>query len=820
MRQNRLHEKKSRTPSSPARECKSFTWPVTYKWIAAGTLIAYSAIGSATVPLAFAQDLKPAPPTAGSRPVRPFHIPPEPLGDALAAFESASGITVSFDRRMREIASPGVDGSYTPEQALDKLLAGTQLTSRFTSATTALVEVAKVAAAIDVHASPDTLSSSMAKFPAPTLDTPQTIVAVPQQVLEQQGVTTLRDALRNVAGISLAAGEGSSQGDNLTIRGLTARNDLYIDGIRDFGSYYRDPFNTDEIEVLEGPSSVTFGRGSTGGVVNQASKTPGLSSFLSADVDFGTDLTRRVAIDYDQPLPKLATGAAFRLNLMGDEGDVADRNVAENRRFGVAPSLSLGLGTSTRWIFSYFHQNEDDIPDYGIPWMFNGPAPVPRENYYGFRNGNYLRTYDDLGTVTFEHDFNPNVTLRNRVRYANYVRDVLITEPQIPSTVNLTTPLSAIQVTRNEIGVNSVETDLDDQLDLTIHLATGPVRHTVITGIEASRETSDPTRPTWKNVPTTSLLDPDPDQLFTGTETITSAVHTTAYSQAAYLIDTLRFGSHWDLTGGIRWDRFAADYSQSVAPASAFSRVDEMPSWRAALVYKPVAMGSIYFDAGTSFNPSAETLSLSAATADLPPEKNQTFEFGTKWRFPHDRLSVDASVFRTTQLNSREPDPENPLLDVLAGTERVNGAQITVRGRLSSRWDLLGSYANLDGRVVSSQYYPAAIGAQLANVPRNTFNFWSTYRLPWHTEIGAGTNYVSSRTASSTAPFDPVTGLVKEVPSYWVFNAMASHRLGEHLSIQVNVNNIANRYYYDEVHPGHIVPGSGRMALVGLKFHF
>ena len=95
--------------------------------------------------------------------------------------------------------------------------------------------------------------------------------------MEQQGVTTLRDALRNVAGISLAAGEGGAQGDNLTIRGFTARNDLFIDGMRDFGSYYRDPFNTQEVEVLQGPSSVTFGRGSTGGVVNQATKTPGLT---------------------------------------------------------------------------------------------------------------------------------------------------------------------------------------------------------------------------------------------------------------------------------------------------------------------------------------------------------------------------------------------------------------------------------------------------------------------------------------------------------------------------------------------------------------
>ena len=127
---------------------------------------------------------------------------------------------------------------------------------------------------------------SSPKYSAAALDTPQTISTVPQQVMQEQGVTTLRDALRNVAGISLAAGEGGAQGDNLTIRGFTARNDLFIDGMRDFGSYYRDPFDMQEVEVLQGPSSVTFGRGSTGGVVNQASKTPGLAGFVSGDRRF------------------------------------------------------------------------------------------------------------------------------------------------------------------------------------------------------------------------------------------------------------------------------------------------------------------------------------------------------------------------------------------------------------------------------------------------------------------------------------------------------------------------------------------------------
>ncbi len=822
-------EKKSKIRSKQENSRKnSKGWPVAYRWAAVGTIVAYSAVGSKTftLPKAQAQQLPDRvngskTETPGSQPVRRFDIPAGPLGSALTAFEQVTGCGVNLLKEaFRRLPSPGASGVYTADQALEKLLAGTGLSYRFTSQTAVSVDIKAVATSVEVTTSLDALAADLPKLSEGPLETPQTVTTVPQAVMQQQAVTTLRDALRNVAGISLAAGEGGAQGDNLTIRGFTARNDLFIDGMRDFGSYYRDPFNIEEVEVLQGPSSVTFGRGSTGGVVNQATKFPGLAPAISGDLDFGTDLTRRLTLDVDEPLPWFGQGAAFRLNLMGDEGNVAGRDIAENRRFGIAPSLALGLGTASRWTFSYLHQSADDNPDYGIPWLFNGPAPVSRENYYGFKSGNYLRTYDDIATAKVEHDVNRHVTLHNQVRFANYVRDVLITEPQIPAGVTLTTPLSSIAVTRHEIGVNSVESFLDEQLDVTAHIETGFIHHNLVTGIEAGRETSDPIRPTWTNVPTTSLLNPDPNEALSGSATITSIVHTTAFTAAAYAIDTIQLGNHWDVTGGIRWDRFDTDYSQTVAPASAFKRVDEMPSWRAAVVYKPISIGSIYFDAGTSFNPSAESLSLSASTANLPPEKNRTYEFGSKWDFASDRLSLRAAVFQTVKLNAREPDPTNSLLSVLAGTERVNGAQIEVRTRLTSRWDLLGSYADLDSRVVSSNYYPGSIGAQLANVPRNTFNFWSTYRLPAHWETGIGGNYVSSRTASSTVPLDPTTGLVKEVPGYWVFNAMAKHRLTEHVDLQVNVNNIANRYYYDQLHPAHIVLGPGRSALVGLKFKF
>jgi catecholate siderophore receptor len=792
-------------------------------WVAMGTLAAYSAAGSGKI--AVAQKTRGSAGRQGSDqvqalPVRRYDIGAGALETVVRAFEKAAELHVECsDPAILSIASPGVSGVYTVSEALNRLLTRTGIDYRFTESGTVVLKLKASKISVDVTAEAPVLSASMPKYQEPLIDTPQTIGVVPQQAMRAQGTTTLRDALRNVAGISLAAGEGGAQGDNLTVRGFTARNDLFIDGMRDFGSYYRDPFNTQEVEVLQGPSSVTFGRGSTGGIVNQASKTPDLNHYMNFGLAFGTDATRRATADVNVPLPKLGPGAAFRLNAMGNIGNVAGRDIAENRRDGFAPSLALGLGTPTRLTLSYFHQNADDIPDYGIPWLFNGPAPVNRNNYYGLENGNYLRTYDDIGTVKLEHDFNSRITVRDQVRYANYVRHAVISEAQIPSTVKPSTPLDKIIATRNEIGVDSTETYLDEQLDLTASFETGFLRHTLVTGIEAGRETSDPTRPKY-TAPGTSLLSPNPADSLGPNPTITSSVRDSALTAGVYAVDTVALGRKLMLTGGGRWDRFDNSYSQSVAPVSRFNRVDQKPTWRAAIVYKPVAFGSFYFDAGTSFNPSAETLSLSAGTANLPPESNKTYEFGTKWDLRKSRLTINSSWFRTVKENARESSPANSLLVVLAGNQRVSGAEVDVRGHLTSRWEILSSYAYLDSRVVSSQFYPGAVGYPLANVPKHSFNFWSEYRLPRNFEFGVGTNYVSSRTASSTVPLDATTGLPKQVPGYWVFNAMLSHPLNEHIDLQVNAYNIANRYYYDQLHPAHIVLGPGRSALIGIKFKF
>ncbi len=834
--------------------------------------------------------------------VRQFAIPAGSLQDALRSYNHTAGMQVTL-KAAGDFQVKGISGEFTDQAALSALLEGTGLSYRMVSGNAAVVSLERADSVEVTSALPNEVA--MTKFTQPLLDTPQTVAVIPQFVLQDEGVTTLRDTLRNVPGISLAAGEAGAQGDNLTIRGFTARNDIFLDGIRDFGSYYRDSFNYEQVEALEGPAGIDFGRGSTGGVINQESKVPGLMPLVEVQAQFGTNETRRVTVDLDEPLAQLADGAAFRVNAMVNDGGVAGRPFAAVRRFGLAPSISLGLNSPTRFTLSYFHLTENDTPDYGLPWFYSQLAPgVSRYSYFGFPDENYLKTSDDILTARVEHVFNEHVTLHSIARAANYPRSAQITEPQICTNATFSVPVggyaasvptssvtgatcpytlvnfnpAAVLVNRNQIQVKSVEGDLWDQTEVTLHFRTAGMRHELTGGIEGGQEISNPIRYAYainklNTVPSTTLLAPNTAQVFGGTGYVTSIVHTKAESYGIYFVDTLHLNRYFDLSGGVRYDRFDTGYNgyQPTPPAGgtvsatcpagtttpgattcsttigSFSRVDAQPTYRAAFVYKPNPHGSVYFDYGTSFNPSAESLALTSITQNVAPEENETYEAGAKYSFINEKLMMEGAVFRTEKDNARETDPNNSNNIVVAGNQRVKGVQVSAVGRLPQGMDVVAGYAYLSSAVIYSPFYPTSVGYQLANVPKQTFNAFLTHRLPNHFIAGFGGNYVASRTASSTTPYVPtsfgpaqtfaagtapcgtaatttcymvLSTAMKQVPGYWVFNAMLRRPLNDHVELQANANNLLNRFYIDEPHPSHLVPGEGVNALIGLNYKF
>ena len=874
-----MQQKKRRTSAKKSGRRRRLSQ--TRGWIAMGALAAYAVAGGSRMAMASAAKSDPGGNgmPAATLPLKKFDIPAGPLDAALAAYEKATGLKVKNvlpKGTLTGFNSPGVVGLYREDEALRMLLDGTGLNYRVEDATTMVVGV-QARDTVSVTASIDE-PSTLSKLTEPLLDTPQSVTVVPQFVMQDQAVSTLRDSLRNVPGISLAAGEAGAQGDNLTIRGFTARNDIFLDGIRDFGSYYRDSFNYEQVEVLEGPSGVQFGRGSTGGVVNQESKVPQVENFVNAQAQFGTDLTRRLTVDANRKLTDSLGGVSFRVNGMGMEANVAERDVAELRRWGVAPSITMGMESKTRGTLSYVHLGENDTPDYGLPWLYNGLAPAQRQSYYGFRDANYLRTDDDIMTLRVAHEFSPSVNLHTIARAANYPRKAQITEPQICSNAPLSVPVGGVvaslptlaynstltcpylpstpadqitQLNRNQIQVKSVEGDLWDQTEVTTRFNVHGVRNALVAGAEGGQEISNPIRTSYtinkiNTVPETTLLNPNEDQAFAGTAYITSIVHTKSKSIGVYFVDTMKLGRLFELSGGVRWDRFDTGYNlyQPTPPAGGtvtatvppISRIDEQPTYRAAFVYKPSTRGSVYFDYGTSFNPAAESLSLSVglANSSAAPEENESYETGAKWSFLNERLLVEGAWFRTEKDNARETDPTNSNNIVAAGNQLVKGVQASVAGRLPEGMNLIVGYAYLDSSVISSKFFPTAVGYPLANVPNQTFNMFVTHALPWRLNGGVGGNYVGARTASSTVPFVP-TGYVpnpngpgyvvtsvamKQVPGYWLFSAMVKRPLGERFEFQVNVNNVLNRFYIDLPHPSHLIPGEGANAQFGLNFRF
>jgi catecholate siderophore receptor len=861
------------------------------KLMAMATMAACAAIHQSP---ARAQQTQPqatkSPTDSAKPPVKQFRIAEGQLDAALEEYRRQSGVAINVVISADKLAgfrSPGVAGLYGNVAALRQLLSGTGLTFNFVNAGSAVVGLHDTQSVEVTSRLPETVTIS--KFTEPLLDTPQTVVEIPAFILKDQQNRTLQDAVRNVPGISIAAGESGAQGDSLTIRGFTARNDIFLDGIRDFGSYYRDSFDYEQVEVLEGPAGVQFGRGSTGGVINQESKTPAADKFVNVQAAFGTDLTRRITADLNEPLTDLVEGSAFRLNAMATEGGVAGRPFAENRRYGVAPSLAFGLNSPSHLSLSYFHFTESDTPDYGLPWFENGLAKgVNRHAYFGFPDANFLRTNDDVVTLKANRSLHDGIDIHTIARWANYPRDVQITEPQICSNVSVSTPAggyvaalptnslntaspcaytpatpaSQVTVNRNQIQIKSVEGDLWDQTEVTARFKLADVRNNFASGVEGGQEISNPIKTSYtenkiNSVTPTNLGVPTPQDVFSGTGYIASITHVKSDSVGLYFIDTMKLGRFVELSGGIRWDYFNTLFNLYAPPTSVagaaptaaiapISQVVHQPTYRGALVFKPNQHGSVYFDYGTSFNPSAESLSLSVSSSVLPPEENETYEVGAKYSLLHERLMLEGAWFHTEKDNARETDPTNSNNIVLAGNQLVKGMQASAIGRLTGGLDFVLGYAYLDSAVLYSKLFPTSIGYPLANVPRQTFNAFVTHNLPGRLSFGVGGNYVASRAASSTTPYvgtgyGPAQAFTlgsapcgvtvvtcyqvlatapKQVPGYWVFNAMLKRPITDRIELQANIYNALNRFYIDQPHPSHLIPGPGLSALIGANFRF
>jgi catecholate siderophore receptor len=793
-------------------------------WIVAGALAATGAIARVEVSARTVDASRNAASSpADAQPATRIEIPGGPLGDVLAVFEKVTGIRVEVAvEAMKVIYSPGASGALTERQALQQILEGTSISYRFSNDVTALLEFRTAAESVSVTATASVMSSP--KFTAPLRDVPQTINVLKADLLAQQGAATLRDALRNVTGITFQAGEGGTPaGDQMTIRGFSARTDMFVDGVRDSGGYSRDTFNLEQVEVAKGPSSAIAGRGSTGGSINLVSKSPRLTNEVSATLEGGSADYKRGTVDLNHPITGIE-GGAFRVNAMWNDSGVAGRDVAHDQRWAVAPSVAFGLRTPTRVTLSFLHMAQDNTPDYGLPWVpvtnvpladyANGRAPARSENYYGLANRDYERIGNDIATGQVEHTFAAGANLRNVTRVGATDRDSIITSPRFAAT-------DSTDIRRTDMkSRDQVDSIIANQTTLALRFKTGGITHDAVGGIEASREGSRnfariEVGPETPVSPDTDLFQPNPYQRYTGQIVRTGAyTDATANSLAGYAFDTLHLGSAWQLTGGLRWDRFAVDYdSVSTTGASALlERTDRMVSGRAGVVYKPQEAASLYAGYATAFNPSAEGLALSTSTVSLEPEKTRSYEAGTKWDLRGERLSLTGALFRTEKRNARTPgiNPGDPPT-VLAGRQVVNGIELGVSGQVTSRWNGFAGYSFMHSDIARSNT-AAEEDRSLALTPRHTFSVWTTLALTRKLTLGGGGQFMDAVFRNTT------TTVV--VPSYWMTNALVEYEVNDHLTLRMNGNNLGDADYVDRVSGGHYVPGPRRTLLLGTSVGF
>jgi len=669
-------------------------------------------------------------------------------------------------------------------------------------------------------------SSIGAKVPTALRDIPQSVVVVNRDLLDAQGATSFQDALRNVPGITIGGAEGGQIGNNINLRGFTARTDIYMDGFRDPGQYYRDLFDLSAIEVLKGPSSMMFGRGSTGGVINQVSKEPELKAFGTVSATVGTDDRYRTTADFNQPL---SDTAAMRVNVFGQDLH-STRDVTSNQDYGIAPSLRLGIGTPTTITLSALLQRNDDMPDYGLPPINGRPADVNHSNWYGLTDDHTDQTVNSFN-ARLEHTFSPDVTLRTQLQYSQYTTNARETAANsVVTAAGVTLNKTAGNPTNlplQDLYVQLASHDrlihddiLDSQTDLVTKFDTGSFQHTLISGIELAHETYNNQGYTRNGLPLLSLLDPAQEVTPANvTTTVGNYAQSSADTVGIYANDTMRINDQWMVVGGLRRDSFKADISNTVLstpgstslplPAYAAQTV-YFTSVRGGVIYQPSETQSYYVSYGTSFDPSLEALTLTSGTQNLAPEKNYSYEVGGKWNLLDDTLQITSALFNLEQTNARTQTSSGEY--VLDGNIRVRGAELGVGGHLTEHWQVFSGYTFMDAKIIKA--LDGTQGNVPANTPRNTATVWSTYTFAGHWEAGGGASYMSQRYAANTD--------VVSVGGYTRWDATLAYHQPSY-DVRLNVINLTNKQYFDALIPsdgGRSVPAIGRTAMMTFTYKF
>ena len=652
------------------------------------------------------------------------------------------------------------------------------------------------------YRTPDTTAL---KIDAPLRDIPQTIDVIPDQVIRDQRALSMQDAVRNVAGIGMATGDG--QRDQFVIRGNIAYGDFFIDGVRDDALYFRDLSNIERIEILKGPASVLYGRGSSGGLINRVSKKPGTEGGEIV-VSYGSWEDKRGEID----LGHVFTGNDVAVRLTGAiERSDSYRDQGFLRREAIAPSVLFAPSDRTRILLQADYLRDRRVTDNGIPAFQGRPVDVRASTYYGAANAravDFSQSEVWSTTATLDHEFSDTLKLHNALRYYDYTLD---RQNTIPNVVNE----AARTVTLNRQSTDRAEHGWFNQLELSGRFSTGPLEHKLLLGFETGRQSKYELRIDRANIATVDLFDPVLPVLPLEVAGTPGTHRTGVYKTLGfYAQDMISLGEHWKALAGLRYDRFRQEVHQRIAGQPDLARTDTFWSPRIGLVWQPTPAQSYYVSWNKSYQPSGETFALSTSSADIAPEKTINREIGAKFDLFDGKLSTTISAFNLKRSDIKATDPI--LLKVVpVGVQRTRGIEISAQLELSQGWQAIASYAYLDARITRSPALDSGVpiqGNRPTLTPVNSASLWLMRSFGDRFGLGGGVNYVGDRQAN----------LANSVvlPEYITADAMAWARLGK-LKAQLNIRNIFDRDYFVSGHGtvGNLnMPGAPRSAMLTLRY--
>jgi catecholate siderophore receptor len=677
-------------------------------------------------------------------------------------------------------------------------------------------------------------------------DVPQSVTVVTERLIDDRAIDTLKQALHQTAGISFLAAEGGEEDIRLRGFSLQAAGDIFIDGMRDPAFYERDSFNWDRLELLRGSASMLFGRGSTGGAVNQVSKQPMLSNDYEVSTTLGSGNYMRSTLDMNQ---RTGETTAVRINTMLTQADNYGNRI-DNK--GIAPTIKYGIGTPDEVSVGLYHLENNGGINYGLPWVPLGASgngdrlwTTDPKNYYGLAS-DYLRGSTTQGNLVHTHKFDENSELRTAFRQARYTRDQRASTIRfrcVPNNLGVLPAGCTDAVTADTLSDATVLNrgtptpkimNMDTryfQTDYSGKFTFGGYSHTLLGGMDYSDESFEnfglsPFSPTLIK-PTTTVGSPNDGASVDEGSRITRVTQTfRAKALGVYIQDLVQVAPAWKVLGGLRWDHFAGRYAQPelrdasnavTQPAAVRERTDALWSHRFGILFQPTATQSYHFSYGTSFNTSGDTYRYDALGSNTGPEGSRNFELGAKIDTADGKFTTRVALFHATKYNERNRDEPTATNYALSGARHAAGLELDLMGRPHPLWEVFGSYsfipdAKIDKGATDGTTLLAGetVGSRPGLTPRHTGTLWTTYKVLPKWRMGGGLNARSSdRPQQSTIT----------APRYITGDLMTEFE-AEHATFRLNVTNVTDEHYADMLYRGHYIPGKGRTVQLNMTLKF